>query len=119
MGAGHRASLYRHSETGMLFQRFLSLAFLTIGLVLISNAHVRAREIPDAAVQDFFDLVKKSGGSRADVPGFPEAYRTMHAQRRLLENAYTGGSGLVFLAVGAFGLVIPAPRREPRRPDAA
>jgi hypothetical protein len=83
----------------------MSIAFLLVGLLLVAAAYSRASTIPSDAVQDFRALVRESGGSRTDAPGFPDAYKLMSAQRRMLQNFYIGGCGLVFLAAGSFGLV--------------
>ncbi|MGH7213385.1 MAG: hypothetical protein ACREIT_01190 [Tepidisphaeraceae bacterium] len=82
------------------------------GAALLFQAHQTAAEIPSEADKDFGEFVRAAGGTLSSTPGFPDAFKQMHAERRMLQNSYIGGSGLVLLAAGAFGLIIPARRRE-------
>jgi hypothetical protein len=77
---------------------------LTIGVILIVAALVHAIWIPSQAHDDFGALVRSQGGSLSHSETYPDTYRLLSAQRRMLQNAYVGVSGLVLLTVGAVGL---------------
>jgi hypothetical protein len=89
----------------MSFRKIASALLLVIGLVIVGLAHTQAASIPEAADGDLSELVRKAGGSLGSVPGFAESYKQMNANRRILQNAYIGGGGLVLFAAGIFGLI--------------
>jgi hypothetical protein len=82
----------------------LSAAFFLVGVALILVAFTQAASIPRQAHDDFGALVQAHGGGMTHSATYPDTYRQMSANRRLLQNAYLGGSGLVLLAVGCVGL---------------
>jgi type IV secretory pathway component VirB8 len=86
-------------------RRLLSAVFALTGIVLLLIALVTASVIPLRAHDDFGVLVQAQGGGMSHTANYPDVYRQMSAQRRMLQNAYVGGAGLVFLAVGVAGLV--------------
>jgi hypothetical protein len=75
-----------------------------VGLVLIVAAFFAARSIPREANKDFDKLVRESGGVMTHGAGFPDTYRQMSSNRRLLQNFYIGGAGLLCLAAGLVGM---------------
>jgi hypothetical protein len=79
-------------------RRFVSLALVGIGLLLITFAYWHANSIPQDAVNDSSAWVRATGGSTS--PGFSETYMRMSANRRILQNAYIGGSGMALLVIG-------------------
>jgi hypothetical protein len=98
------------SRGAQLKQLVTSIALAVAGAAFLLLAHQTAAAIPSEADKDFIEYVRANGGLTS--PGFPDAFRQMHAERRMLQNSYVGGSGLVLLAAGSFGLVISARRRE-------
>jgi hypothetical protein len=70
------------------------------GVVLIGVAFISAQGIPKAAHDDFDKLVKSAGGRMSHTAGFPDNYKKMSAQRRMLQNFYVGAAGLICLAAG-------------------
>jgi hypothetical protein len=74
------------------------LIMAIIGALLIGCAFYSAEHIPTKANADFYEFARSQPMNN---PGFPEAFMQMHAQRRLLQNFYLGGVGLVLLFVGA------------------
>jgi hypothetical protein len=79
-------------------------AMMAIGVILVVAAVLHANWIPYRAHDDFGALVRSQGGSLSHSETYPDTYRLMSAQRRMLQNAYVGVSGLVLLTVGAVGL---------------
>ncbi len=86
-------------------RRSLSTWFLATGAVLIIVAILTAPAIPRQAHRDFDALVQYYGGL-SHPPNYPDVYRRMSADRRFLQNAYVGVSGLALLAAGAFGMLL-------------
>lgn len=80
-------------------------AMVVTGAVLVVLALFAAGRIPQQAHSDFDRLVV-AHGSLAHTPNYPDVYRQMSATTRMLQNAYVGGSGLVLLLAGAFGLAV-------------
>jgi hypothetical protein len=88
--------------------RTAAAVLMTVGAILLGIAYAQATSIPKDADNDFFELVQAAGGSMTfSAPGFPEAYKQMSANRRLLQNAYIGFGGVALLTAGGFGLVMP------------
>jgi hypothetical protein len=75
-----------------------------IGIILIVAALFSAKSIPVEANKDFDRLVRQSGGVMTHGQGFPDTYRQMSANSRMLQNVYVGGAGLICLAVGLAGM---------------
>ena len=71
-----------------------------IGVVLLGLAWISARGIPRAADKDFSRLVNESVGYLSSSPGFPDAYKQMSANARMLQNFYVGAAGLICLGTG-------------------
>jgi hypothetical protein len=90
----------------------VSAGLLALGALLVVVAFFAAGLIPQQAHRDFDRLVQSMGGGMSHTPNYPDVYRQMSANRRLLQNAYVGGSGLILLAVGASGV---AAQRRPRQ----
>jgi hypothetical protein len=88
-----------------LDRRALSIQLLAAGAILVVIAFFAAALVPAQAHRDFDALVRSMGGGMSHTPNYPDVYRQMSADRRLLQNAYVGGTGLVLVAAGAFGLV--------------
>jgi hypothetical protein len=82
----------------------LSAVFFAVGAVLITVAFAQAALIPHRAHDDFSALLQAHGGGMTHTATYPDTYRLMSANRRMLQNIYLGGSGLVLLAVGCAGL---------------
>jgi hypothetical protein len=82
----------------------LSAVFFVVGAVLIAVAFTQAALIPHRAHDDFSALIQAHGGGMTHTATYPDTYRVMSANRRMLQNVYLGGSGLVLLAVGCAGL---------------
>ena len=99
---------------------------LTItGTVLVFWAWWNAGGIPAEAHRDFDRLVQANAGRMSHTPDFPDVYKQMSADRRILQNVYVGTAGLICLAVGlttmrseAGGLRIDMPRIPTDSPDA-
>jgi hypothetical protein len=77
----------------------LGLPLTVIGIALIVIAWSSAAGIPEAANRDFDRLVQASGGM-SHTANFPDVYKQMCANRRILQNFYIGAAGLICLAVG-------------------
>ncbi|MDD4872433.1 MAG: hypothetical protein PHR77_17930 [Kiritimatiellae bacterium] len=75
-----------------------------IGIILVTAALFSAKSIPGEANKDFDRLVRQSGGVMTHGQGFPDTYRQMCANRRMLQNVYVGGIGLICLAIGLAGM---------------
>lgn len=78
---------------------------LLVGAVFLIVAFVQAGGIPRRAHDDFSALVRAHGGSMSHSPTYPETYRLMAAQSRMLQNAYLGLTGVGLVTVGAIGVV--------------
>jgi hypothetical protein len=76
---------------------------VAVGTMLVVVAFLSASAIPRQAHRDFDALVQSYGGL-AHTANYPDVYRRMSADRRLVQNGYIGVSGLVVLAAGAFGM---------------
>lgn len=85
-----------------------------VGAVLLITAFVRAGDIPRAAHHDFGVLLR-SLGTMSHSATYPDTYRLMAAQSRMLQNAYMGLTGVALVTVGAIGAVAAG---ESRRRDA-
>jgi hypothetical protein len=81
-----------------------SAVFFVAGAVLIAIAFTQAALIPHRAHDDFSALIQAHGGGMTHTATYPDTYRLMSANRRMLQNVYLGASGLVLLAVGCTGL---------------
>jgi hypothetical protein len=71
-----------------------------LGVALVVAASILASGIPKAAHGDFGRLVKATGGRMHHTPGYPDVYRKMCAERRMLQNFYLGAAGLICLSAG-------------------
>ena len=80
-----------------------SLLLILVGAALLLAAFVLAGGIPLAAHDDFGTLIQAQGGSLSSSATYPDTYRQVAAQSRMLQNAYLGVAGLVLLAAGVFG----------------
>jgi hypothetical protein len=98
------------AQGAQLKQLVTSIVLAVAGAAFLFLAHQAAAAIPSEADKDFDAYVRARGGLTS--PEFPNAFRQLHTERRLLQNSDVGGSGLVLLAAGSFGLVISARRRE-------
>lgn len=76
------------------------IVLTVIGIALLAMAWVWAAGIPKAANRDFDRLVSNAGGQMSHTPNFPDAYKQMSANRRMLQNFYLGAAGLICLAAG-------------------
>jgi hypothetical protein len=83
----------------MRFEKVLT--FIGAGLLIL--AWVSAASIPSQAQKDFDTLVQAAGGSLAHTPNFPDTYKQLSANRRMLQNFYVGAAGLICLVVGLCG----------------
>lgn len=81
-----------------------SVLMLVVGAVLLIVAFVQAGGIPRQAHGDFGALIQAHGGSMTHSATYPDTYRQMAAQSRLLQNAYLGLTGVALVAVGAIGV---------------
>lgn len=70
------------------------------GIELLAFAWMSAAFIPSQAAKDFDRLVNAAGGSMSHTPSFPDTYRQMSANRRMLQNFYIGAAGLICLGTG-------------------
>ena len=77
---------------------------VAIGIGLVILAWVSAAGIPKAAHKDFDHLVRSVGGRMSHTPNFPDAFKQMSANRRILQNFYVGASGLICLTIGLANL---------------
>jgi hypothetical protein len=82
-----------------------ALALFLIGILLVVVAYVQASSIPLLAHEDFGRLVQRVGGSMSSTTTYPDTYRAMSAQVRVLQNAYLGGGGLILMALGGIALL--------------
>jgi hypothetical protein len=82
-----------------------ALALFAIGLILVVVAYTQAGAIPRLAHTDFGHLVQAAGGSMSHSPTYPDTYRAMSAQARMLQNAYLGGGGLILMVLGGVALL--------------
>jgi hypothetical protein len=82
-----------------------ALALFLIGIVLVVVAYVQAAAIPRLAHDDFGVLLQRAGGSMSHSATYPDTYRALSAQRRMLQNAYLGGGGLILLTIGGLALL--------------
>lgn len=83
----------------------LSAVFFLFGVALLLVAFTQAAAIPRQAHDDFAALVRAHGGGMSHSATYPDTYRQMSANRRMLQNAYLGGSGLVLFTLGCVGLM--------------
>ena len=90
-----------------------SLVLILVGAVLLVSAFVRVPGIPLAAHDDFGALIRAQGGSMSHSGTYPDTYRTIAAQSRMLQNAYLGFTGLALVTVGAIGAVAFGGRTPP------
>jgi hypothetical protein len=81
------------------------LSLFLIGLILVVVAYAQAGAIPRLAHDDFGRLVQAAGGSMSHSPTYPDTYRAMSAQVRMLQNAYLGGGGLILMVMGGVALL--------------
>ena len=81
-----------------------ALVLMVVGAVLLITAFVGAGGIPRAAHDDFGALIR-SLGSISHTATYPDTYRLMAAQSRMLQNAYIGLTGVALVTVGAIGAV--------------
>jgi hypothetical protein len=81
-----------------------SALMLLVGAVLLTVAFVQAAAIPSLAHGDFGELIVSVGGSMSHSATYPDTYRQIAAQGRMLQNAYLGLTGLVLVTVGAIGV---------------
>jgi hypothetical protein len=82
-----------------------ALSLFLIGLILVVTAYVQAATIPLRAHDDFSRLVQRVGGSMSHSATYPDTYRAMNAQVRMLQNAYLGGGGLILMILGGVALL--------------
>jgi hypothetical protein len=82
-----------------------AMALFLIGIVLVVVAYVQAASIPRRAHDDFGHLIRQLGGSMSHSANYDSTYRVMSAQRRMLQNAYVGGGGLILMTIGGLALV--------------
>lgn len=99
--------------TGPYSQLALAALLLLAGIIVLITAWVQATDIPPRAHDDFGALIVRQGGSMSHPPEYSSVYRRMSADSRMLRNAYLGGSGLILLAAGSFGLMLAARPRPP------
>ena len=79
----------------MNFAKLLTL----IGAVLIVIAWIVAASIPADAHADF-DLLVRRAGSLTHTVSFPDVYKQMCANSRMLQDFFVGAAGLICLAIG-------------------
>jgi hypothetical protein len=82
-----------------------ALSLFLIGILLVVVAYVQASSIPHLAHEDYGRLIQRLGGSLSSTATYPDTYRAMSAQVRVLQNAYLGGGGLILMALGGVGLL--------------
>jgi hypothetical protein len=75
------------------------------GTLLVVVALVQATWIPRLAHDDFDALVRAHGGSMTHSATYPDTFRLMSAQRRMLQNAYVGAAGLLLVGLGGAAMV--------------
>jgi ABC-type lipoprotein release transport system permease subunit len=90
-------TIFDRKDRDMNFGKILLVG---VGIFLIVTAFISASGIPEAAQKDFDRLVRNAGGHMSHTPNFPDAYKQMSSNRRLLQNFYIGAAGLICLAVG-------------------
>ena len=83
----------------MNFGKILAL----IGVTLVIFAWASATSIPNAANEEFRNFASGSDDPTTRSASFPELFKQMSAQRRMLQNFYVGTAGLICLAVGLNG----------------
>jgi hypothetical protein len=99
--------------TSWLARAAWAVLVLLIGAVLLIVAFVQAGNIPRQAHDDFGALIQAHGGSMSHSATYPDTYRQMAAQSRLLQNAYLGLTGVALLTAGAIGVTaVTAGRRS-------
>jgi hypothetical protein len=91
-----------------------ALALFLIGIVLVAIAYVHAAAIPRLAHDDFSALVQRAGGSMSHSATYPDTYRALSAQRRMLQNGYLGAGGLILMSIGGLALVRNEATLSPR-----
>ena len=80
----------------MDFGKMLTL----VGVILVIFAWVSATRIPSAADEDFSSFTSSAGNPSIRTVNFPDVFKQMSAQCRMLQNFYVGTAGLICLAVG-------------------
>ena len=85
---------------------------LLVAAVLVLVAVARAGAIPRRAHDDYGELIRAQGGSVSHSATYPDTYRHMAAQSRMLQNAYLGLTGVALVTVGAVGVVGAAARER-------
>lgn len=91
--------------TSLLSRAPWALLALAVGAALVIAAYLQAGAIPFAAHDDFGVLIRSQGGSMSHSPTYPDTFRQTAAHVRMLQNAYLGVTGILLVAIGAFGLV--------------
>ena len=90
--------------TATLARASWAVLVLLAGAVLLIVACVQAGDIPRQAHDDFGALIQAHGGSMSHSATYPDTYRQIAAQSRLLQNAYLGLTGVALVTVGAIGV---------------
>jgi hypothetical protein len=82
----------------MDFGKLLTL----VGAALLVFAWASAANIPNAADNDYteFAVAASVKGAHTSTANFPDAFKQMSAQRRMLQNFYVGAAALICLAAG-------------------
>ncbi|MFX0201617.1 MAG: hypothetical protein ACFFCW_36340 [Candidatus Hodarchaeota archaeon] len=91
----------------------LAITITGIGVALLLIALISATRIPWAANKDFDRWLESTRHRVSYTPGFPDVYKQICANRRILQNFYIGAAGLICLAVGLGNL-----NRSVKKPDA-
>jgi len=99
--------------TATLARASWAVLVLLAGAVLLIVAFVQAGDIPRQAHGDFGALIQAHGGSMSHSATYPDTYRQIAAQSRLLQNAYLGLTGVALVTVGAIGVTAVAVGRRP------
>jgi hypothetical protein len=87
----------------------VAAALLAAGALLMLVAYLQASTIPLQAHDDYGVLIRAQGGSLSHSANYPDVYRQLSANRRMLQNVYLGGAGLVLVGAGSYGLVLRRP----------
>lgn len=90
-----------------------AVLLLLVGTVLLVVAFVQAGAIPLKAHDDFGTLLRAQGGSMSHSATYPDTYRQIAAQSRMLQSAYLGLAGVALVTVGAVGVVGAGARERP------
>ncbi len=100
-----------HGTTSPLARVPWSAILLLVGVALLIVAFVQVAAIPRLAHADFGQLISSQGGAMSHSPTYPDTFRQIAAQSRMLQNAYLGLTGLALATVGAIGVTGAWPRR--------